>query len=152
MRRVFLDTNILLDFALGREHADDAEKVLALGLVGAIEVCASYLSYANMGFILRHHPKDEIYSLIGLMREDVLVLPTDRLQLDKGLALYSDDIEDALQYECAKAAGCDVIITNNGKDYADFSTLPYMTAAEFLSEWNNYYYYRIDEHSVRPVR
>ena len=38
MRRVFLDTNILLDFALGREHADDAEKVLALGLVGAIEV------------------------------------------------------------------------------------------------------------------
>ena len=77
-----------------------------------------------------------VYSLIGLMREDVLVLPTDRLQLDKGLALYADDIEDALQYECAKAAGCDVIITNNGKDYADFSTLPYMTAAEFLSEWN----------------
>jgi hypothetical protein len=45
-------------------------------------------------------------------------------------------LEDALQYECAKAAGCDVIITNNGKDYADFCTLPYMTAAEFLSEWN----------------
>ena len=42
-----LDTNILLDFALGREHADDAEKVLALGLVGAIEVCASDLSYAK---------------------------------------------------------------------------------------------------------
>ena len=138
MRRVFLDTNILLDFALGREHADDAEKVLALGLVGAIEVCASYLSYANMGFILRHHPKDEIYSLIGLMREDVLVLPADSHQLDDGLALYADDIEDALQYECAKTAGCDVIITNNGKDYADFCTLPYMTAAEFLSEWNKY--------------
>lgn len=29
MRRVFLDTNILLDLALGREHADEAEKILA---------------------------------------------------------------------------------------------------------------------------
>ena len=25
MKRVFLDTNILVDYALGREHADDAE-------------------------------------------------------------------------------------------------------------------------------
>lgn len=31
MRRVFLDTNILLDFALEREHAEEAEKILALG-------------------------------------------------------------------------------------------------------------------------
>ena len=38
MRRVFLDTNILLDFALEREHADEAEKILALGLAGA-EFC-----------------------------------------------------------------------------------------------------------------
>lgn len=32
MKRVFLDTNILLDFALGREHAEEAEKTLALDL------------------------------------------------------------------------------------------------------------------------
>jgi predicted nucleic acid-binding protein len=136
MKRVFLDTNILLDFGLGREHADEAEKILALGLKGAIEVCASYLSYANMGFILRHHPKREIYDLIQLMREDILVLPADSIQLDKGLALYADDFEDALQYECAKAADCDVIVTNNGKDFAQFCDLPFMTAAEFLADWS----------------
>ena len=134
MRRVFLDTNILLDFALEREHADEAEKILALGLNGSIEVCASYLTYANMGFILRHHPKKEIYFLIALMREDVLVLPTDSIQLDAGLALYADDIEDALQYECAKAAACDVIITNNGRDFINFSDIPIMTASQFLDE------------------
>lgn len=136
MRRVFLDTNILLDFALEREHAEEAEKILALGLAGAIEVCASYLSYANMGFILRHHPKEEIYSLISMMREDVLVLPADSEQLDAGLALQADDIEDALQFQCAKAAGCDVIVTNNGKDFAEFCDLPYMTATEFLERWD----------------
>ena len=136
MRRVFLDTNVLLDFALEREHAEEAEKILALGLAGAIEVCASYLSYANMGFILRHHPKEEIYSLISMMREDVLVLPADSEQRDAGLALHADDIEDALQFQCAKAAGCDVIVTNNGKDFAEFCDLPYMTATEFLERWD----------------
>jgi predicted nucleic acid-binding protein len=136
MKRVFLDTNVLLDFALEREHAEEAEKILALGLAGAIEVCASYLSYANMGFILRHHPKEEIYSLISMMREDVLVLPADSEQLDAGLALHADDIEDALQFQCAKAAGCDVIVTNNGKDFAEFCDLPYMTATEFLERWD----------------
>ena len=136
MRRVFLDTNVLLDFALEREHAEEAEKILALGLAGAIEVCASYLSYANMGFILRHHPKEEIYSLISMMREDVLVLPADSEQLDAGLALHADDIEDALQFQCAKAAGCDVIVTNNGKDFAEFCDLPYMTATEFMKRWD----------------
>jgi hypothetical protein len=86
-----------------------------------------------MGFILRHHAKEEIYDLVAKMREDVLVLPTDASQLDKGLTLFADDFEDALQYQCAKANSCDVIITNNGKDYAEFCDLPFMTAAEFLN-------------------
>jgi len=133
MKRVFLDTNILLDFGLNRNGAEEAEKILALGLANVIEVCASYLSYANMGFILRHHPKDEIYNLIHQMREDVRVLSTDATQLDRGLTLFANDFEDALLYQCAKANGCDVIITNNGKDYAEFCDLPFMTAAEFLN-------------------
>jgi len=77
------------------------------------------------------------YELIRLMREDILVLPTDSFQLDEELAHHADDFEDALQYECAKAANCNVIITNNGKDFAEFCTLPFMTAAEFLDDWNS---------------
>ena len=68
------------------------------------------------------------------MREDVRVLPTDATKLYRGLTLFANDFEDALQYQCAKANGCDVIITNNGKDYAEFCDLPFMTAAEFLKE------------------
>ena len=85
-----------------------------------------------MGFILRHHSKHEIYELIGMMREDVNVLPTDSTQLDAGLSLYADDIEDALQYECAKAANCDVIVTNNKRDFYEFCQIPFLTSEEFL--------------------
>lgn len=31
MMRIFLDTNILLDLALQREHATDAERLIQLG-------------------------------------------------------------------------------------------------------------------------
>ena len=44
------------------------------------------------------------------------------------------EFEDRLQYQCALAARCDVIITNNKKDFVDYSQLPLFTAAEFLNE------------------
>lgn len=132
MKRVFLDTNILLDYGLDRELADYAEKILALGSLGEIELYASYLSYANMGYILRHHNVTELYSLIRLMRQPVTVLPCDAAQLDAGLRFEVKDFEDMMQYQCAKAAGCDVIVTNNKKDFQQFCELPFLTSEEFL--------------------
>lgn len=132
MKRVFLDTNILLDYGLDREQADYAEHILALGAQGMIELYASYLSYANMGYILRHHPVAEIYSLIRMMRQPVEVLPCDAAQLDAGLAFEVKDLEDMMQYQCAKAAGCDVIVTNNKRDFHEFCELPFLTSEEFL--------------------
>lgn len=136
MKRVFLDTNILLDYGLDRELADYAESILELGIRGYIEIYASYLSFANMGYILRHHPADEIYTLIRMMREPVGVLPCDANQLDTGLKSEASDFEDMLQYQCAKAAGCDVIVTNNKRDFHAFSELPIVTAEEFLLQFD----------------
>ena len=132
MKRVFLDTNILLDYGLDREQADNAENILALGRLGVIELYASYLSYANMGYILRHHPIAEIYTLIRMMRQPVEVLPCDAAQLDAGLGFEVKDFEDMMQYQCAKAAGCDVIVTNNNRDFHEFCELPFLTSEEFL--------------------
>ena len=132
MKRVFLDTNILLDYGLDREQADNAESILALGSLGVIELYASYLSYTNMGYILRHHPITEIYSLIRMMRQPFTVLPCDAAQLDAGLGFEVRDFEDMMQYQCAKAAGCDVIVTNNKRDFHEFCELPFLTSEEFL--------------------
>lgn len=37
------------------------------------------------------------------------------------------------QCQCAIAGGCEVIITNNKKDFAEYSKLPLFTAAEYIS-------------------
>ena len=136
MMKVFLDTNILLDFGLDRDQSDYACSILQLGKDGLIELYASYLSYANMGYILRHHPVAEIYRLIRMMRQPVNVLPCDAAQLDEALGFEVKDFEDMLQYQCAKATGCDVIVTNNKKNFQHFCELPFLTSEEFLLQFD----------------
>lgn len=136
MMKVFLDTNILLDFGLNRRDADFAGNILELGHEGLIDLYASYLSYANMGYILRGHPNAERYELVRMMRSPVKVLPCDAYQLDAGLSAEVKDFEDMLQYQCAKAAGCDIIVTNNKRDFHEFCDLPFYTAEEFLLQFD----------------
>ena len=136
MMKVFLDTNILLDYGLDREKADFAGGILQLGKDGLIELYASYLSYANMGYILRHHPVAERYELVRMMRQPLFVLPCDANQLDSGLLTEVKDFEDMLQYQCALAAGCDVVVTNNKKDFHEFCRIPFLTSEEFLLQFD----------------
>ncbi|MCR5778215.1 MAG: PIN domain-containing protein [Lachnospiraceae bacterium] len=44
------------------------------------------------------------------------------------------DFEDCLQDKCAKAAGCDYIVTANIKDFVQ-SEVPAISPAEFLNIW-----------------
>ena len=130
MKRVFLDTNILVDYALGREYGDDAEQLLQRGYDGEITLVASYLTFANIAYILKN--KVDIYGLLGDLCQFITVLPTDNEQLQMALTQRVRDFEDMLQYQCAKASGCDIIVTNNKRDFADFCELPLVTAAELL--------------------
>ena len=56
----------------------------------------------------------------------------DAAQLDKALESPVKDYEDMLQYQCAKAADCDIIVTNNKRDFYEFCAIPFMTSEEFL--------------------
>lgn len=132
MKKIFLDTNILLDFVDNRDNRDYAKTIVELGCIGKIQLFASYLSYANMGYILRHRTQEERYRMMLNARKIVTVLPCDAVQLDKTLSYPVKDTEDMLQYQCALAAGCDVIVTNNKRDFFEFCQLPFMTSEEFL--------------------
>jgi len=132
MKNVFLDTNILVDYALGREHGVDAKQLLQHGMNGDVSLSASYLTFANMAYIL--NGKVDVYAFFNLLHSFVRVLPNDDSQMLAALGRRVRDFEDMLQYQCAKAAGCDVIVTNNGRDFAEFSDLPFMSAADFLRQ------------------
>ncbi|MBQ2673900.1 MAG: PIN domain-containing protein [Prevotella sp.] len=132
MKKVFLDTNILMDFVENRKNREYAETIIELGKTGTIQLFASYLSFANMGYILRKRQQEERYRMIRNARKIVIVLPCDAAQLDTTLTDPVKDYEDMLQYQCALAAGCDVIVTNNKRDFQEFCQLPFLTSEEFL--------------------
>ena len=131
--KVFLDTNILVDIADNREFAHQGRLIFQLGATVAVEIFASYLTFANLNYILRDRTRTERYQLLRDLRQGLVVLPCDMHQLDTALA-HDDvrDFEDLLQYQCAVAGDCDIIVTNNTKDYREFCQLPLMTSRDFL--------------------
>ena len=135
--KVFLDTNILIDLAENRQEAAQAAVILQLGEDGAVRLAASYLSYANMGYIWRDVPRSQRYERIRNACVGIEILPMDANQLFEGLKREVKDYEDMLQYQCAVAGGCDVIVTNNTKDYREFCNIPFMSSRDFLL-----YYFR----------
>lgn len=135
MTKVFLDTNILMDFVDNRDNRLYAETIIELSKTGAIELYASYLSYANMGYILRKRSQEERYQMISKARKIATVLPCDANQLDKALETPVKDYEDMLQYQCAISAGCDIIVTNNKRDFHEFCQLTFLTSEEFLLQF-----------------
>ncbi|MCR4958407.1 MAG: PIN domain-containing protein [Prevotella sp.] len=136
MMKVFLDTNILIDYVDHRDKRAYAELILSMAEEGVITLFASYLSYANMGYILRKRTQEDRYRLISEARNMATVVPCDARQLDIALHHPVKDFEDMLQYQCALAAGCDVVVTNNKQDFHEFCRLPFLTSEEFLLQFN----------------
>ena len=132
MKRVFLDTNILIDYIRARAGGNDAKQLLMRGRDGEVTLCASFLTFANMAYILEG--KADIYEFFAMLTGFITVLPMDSDQLQAALSRPAKDFEDMLQYQCAKVAGCDIIVTGNKRHFKEFCDLPLMTANELLAE------------------
>ena len=133
MKTLFLDTNILVDFILEREGADDAAQLLQLGEDRKVRIAVSFLTIANLAYIIRKgRTQEEIYAIITDFQEMFDVLSMDSQQLKKALHSPTADFEDMLQYQCARAHHCDLIITRNDKHFR-FSEIRVATPKEYLA-------------------
>lgn len=134
MIKVFIDTNILLDYYLNRDGADAAELLFRNAMTGKINLFASTLTFATFAYIIkRGNSIESVYTLLNEVEKRIYALSMDRHQLRNAIDHPCKDFEDMLQYQCAVAGGCDVIITNNKKDFAEYCQLPLYTAEEFLA-------------------
>jgi predicted nucleic acid-binding protein len=134
MKKVFVDTNIVIDLLSRRApFFDEAAVLFSLADKKQIELTVSSLTIANTGYtLLRQMDSTKAKSILRKLRLIVNVLPLD----DKivGLALNDEtfeDFEDGLQYFTAIENGQELIITRNLKDFKN-SKLPVMTAKQFI--------------------
>lgn len=133
MKKVFIDTNVVLDYFLNRESfCENAEKILALGFNKQCLLYASSLTFSNVAYIARKKfPGRLMYSVLEGLLEMVNVSSVDKHAVRLALSLKADDFEDALQYYSAKSVFADCIVTRNTKDFV-FSDIPVLTPSEFL--------------------
>lgn len=132
MRRLFLDTNIVVDLLDRREpFCHDAVRLFSMAYNEQVQLVVSPMTFATASFLLRKHGHEGVRKLLSNLRQLVGVAATDERTVDDSLASQFQDIEDAMQYYTALHANAEAIITRNGKDFTA-SRLPVMTATEYL--------------------
>ena len=126
MKNVFLDTNVLLEILCNRRYYKSCEQILMRGKNGYINLFASFLTFANMAYVLQREKinREDIYKAERMMEAMMTVLPMDGDQLRAALRNEVKDFEDMLQYQSALAGQCDCIVTINTNDFVEFSSLP----------------------------
>ncbi|MEN8120928.1 MAG: PIN domain-containing protein [Bacteroidota bacterium] len=132
--KVFLDTNVILDFLGEREPFYlTSAKIATLADKRKIEIVVSAFSYATVSYFLTKYEgiektKDKLRKFKVISK----ICELDEKIIEKGLNSDFSDYEDSLQYFSALRMECDILITRNGKDFKGVR-IPVMTPDEFLN-------------------
>jgi predicted nucleic acid-binding protein len=133
MRRILLDTNIIIDLLSKREpFYQEAARLFSFADLGKVNLFTSALSIANVNYVLLKQRKpEEAKQILRKLKLIVGILSLDEKVIS--LALNDNefkDFEDALQYYSAVENNIEIIISRNLKDFEN-SRLPVMTAGQF---------------------
>lgn len=134
MKKVFLDTNIILDVMTQQKPFNvPANTIMKMGIEGKILLCATPLTFANCTYILRSSYKlANSINIIKAYKQYIYALTMDDGQCCNALNSDMPDFEDMLQYQAAIAAECDYIITRNEKHFPQ-EGITVVSSEHFLS-------------------
>lgn len=132
MKRVLLDTNIIIDLLAKREPFDqDARMLFSFADKEKVILYTSALSIANLSYVLlRKRKPEETKQILRKLKLLVGILSLDEKIIN--LALNDNefnDFEDGLQYYSALENNIEIIVTRNLKDFKN-SRIPVMTARQ----------------------
>ena len=133
MQKIFLDTNIIIDFLGEREvFYEPAAKIMTLADRKKIKIFTSPSSISNSYYLLSKYEntktalekirKFKVLCSISMMDDEVV---------EKAINSDFKDFEDAMQYFSALASDCDLIVTRNEKDFKN-AMIPVMNGESYL--------------------
>ncbi len=133
MRKVFIDTNVVLDLLAVREpHHLSAANLFSFIEKGQVEGYLSALSFSHIAYILqRSEQRRGAIQLLQTLKPLVKVLPVTSRVIDLALASAFKDFEDAVQYYTALEGDISVLITRNVRDFSK-AEITVCSAEEYL--------------------
>jgi len=130
--KIFIDTNIFLDLILKREKYQEALLIFNAIEKNIFDASILDITILNIDYIAKKQVRNTD-AFLSTINQLFTVLGASNVSIDKALNIDNNDLEDNLQYICAKEAGCEVIITNDKNFYSE--TIEKMTSTEFVSKY-----------------
>lgn len=119
---IFIDTNVLIGAYLRLQKDEKAWRYLC-SLKGK-RLFTSALSIAQLASVFQKRKKNsEIRQIIADIMHKTTVLACNDSDIKEALTFEQADIEDNIQYAISSKMKCYYFITNNIKDYTQFTNI-----------------------------
>ncbi len=131
--KLFLDTNIVIDFCVERvPFYEAAAGIIELAKRSEVTLAVSSLTIVNTAYVLRKVLGWEaVYPKLLQLMELIAVSPVDDYVVRMSVSSGRKDFEDSIQYYSALKSGSDLIVTRDKSGFSGLS-LEALTADEFL--------------------
>jgi predicted nucleic acid-binding protein len=133
--KLFLDTNVYIDFLLVRKPFDrEAISIISRAADGNVDVAISAITAVTADYICVERCKmpRQLMTMKAIGLKDVVnVLSVDSCDVWDAYIYKWNDMEDGVQHYCALRNGCDYIVTRNPKDFVN-SEIPVISPARAL--------------------
>ena len=133
MKKIFIDTNILLDVAMHRnDFFQQAAIVWADCELRKVQGFISAISLNNMHYVMRKHGgSDTALENVRLILNIFTIVPLDESILRLAVDLPHKDFEDAIQTFSAVQAKADCIVTRDRQHFLN-NYMPVISPAEYV--------------------
>lgn len=138
--KVFIDTNVLLDYLLSRQPgANAATELLVAAQMGVVEALVSTQSILDAAYTARKSGLDfqTFKHVVSILKGALTFAAIDWIDLDWAMEHYTGDFEDDAQYASAYNSCCDYYITRDKKllgKNSENSPLCVITAEDFVAQ------------------
>lgn len=138
--KLLIDTNIILDALLGREEAQEAIQLLALGAQRQVDLLVTPMSLGVVLWTLQKKRSARTagprLNMVKAMFHDLLacvdVIHTSKSNFIQSLNSDFLDLEDGAQYAAAISSGRLTAVVSRDQDYKGRTSVPLYTAARAL--------------------
>jgi len=120
MRKLFIDTNILVDLIADRKpFSKHAIQIFQKAEANEIQLFTSSHSIATTHYLMKKYIEEkELREVLNNLLDYLTVIAVDVDILKKGLRSNHKDFEDSIQILCASSVEkMDYIVTRNTKDF-----------------------------------
>jgi len=137
--KVFLDTNVFLDYFLKKEpHWEASAIILDMAVHDRIAAYTSSVSFCNVSYMLNKLEKTRVVEKdLQFLLDIIQIVPVNGQTLGQALFEAMPNYEDSVLYASALRMECDFIITANEQAFSNCK-IQVLNASEFVNKSHHY--------------